>query len=360
MGKEDEKIPTKGKEDENDPKTGEKGEKIKELGVVRHIHELLEKTPKKEGDPEKTPDKVASTGAGEGDKDPDKIADKKIDDKIDENAEAIEKAEKEKKAYEENIAKLEKRLTTYQKKEETDKIADIESHIADLKKSAGEKDVLAERLKKINEELTTTKGKLGERETQLGAIAMKAFNEEKDALVEAVKKDLGEDKAKEIAEKITTPQQLEEVKGWLKVFTEVLKKKDAKEGDDKEGSVDLSKTGGKIPLKAPSRGEFEQGRDVINALYDAYEKELYKKETGKEFDVAKLIELDEKINKIWSSVLEGIGKRGGKVLGSAGEFDVRTCQYCHRVFFGDKAECPYCKKSVQPWERGRSSAVTKR
>jgi len=355
MGKEDEKNPTKGNEDENDPKTDETGEK--KLGIVEHIHRIVTgdkgKTDNPSGDSKPENDDEPADAGAEGDA-------KKIDEKIDENAEAIARAENEKKAYEEKITKLEKRLTGYQKKEESDKVADIEAHIADLKKSAGEKDTLAERLKKINEELTSTKEKLGERETQLGAIAMKAFNEEKTALVEAVKKDLGEDKAIEISEKITTPQQLEEVKGWLKVFTEVLKEKNDEKQDDKEGSVDLSKTGGQVPLKAPSRGEFEQGRDVINALYDSYERELYLKETGKDYDVAKLIDLDEKINKIWSSVLEGISKRGGKVLGSAGQFDVRTCQYCHRVFFGDKSACPYCKKPVQEWERGRSKAVMRR
>jgi len=371
MSKKDETNPTEGKDTKPDAENGEKT--TKELGIVRHIHELLttkdgevkkpEDDPEagkkdKEENPEKNPDDDKDDKENKDDKSGEGGNLDDVQGKIDKTAEAIAQAEKDKKEFEEKIGKLEKRLKGYEKKEETEMVDDIKGVIADLKKSAEDKGKIAKELKKIEDELTQTKEKLGERDTQLGKIAMDAFEAEKKELIEAVKKDLGEDKAKEVAEKITNPKQLEDVKGWLTVFVKAFKKEGDETGEskDNEGGESLGEGADSIPLKMPSRQQaFERGRDVINALYDAYEVELFKKETGRDFDVGKLTQLEAKVNKLWGSVLLGIAKRGGKVMGTAGEFDVRTCQYCHKVFMGDKASCPYCEKTVQSHERGKAN-----
>jgi len=110
MSKNDDKDPTEGNKPEKDTEKGEKA--TKELGIVRHIHELLTKDD--EGNkPEKDP---AGNKDDKGSEKPEKPAEDDKDDKgnkddkggegtkpadvqgeIDKTAEAIAQAEKDKK-----------------------------------------------------------------------------------------------------------------------------------------------------------------------------------------------------------------------------------------------------------------------
>lgn len=379
MTKKDENDET-GNKDDNPEETGEKGAER----VIRVIHELITGKDDKPADnppdnppADNPPDKPADKdGEGEGEgKD-----EEELDDAEKKAQEAIDKAEKERKGLLTKIGGLEKRLKTYQKKEETEMVEEITGVIADLKQSAEDKKTYAEDLKKAQDELKTVRGELTERTTQLGSIAMKAFEEEKKILVDAVRKDFTEKigkeeadkKAKEVEEKITTPEQLEEVKGWIKVFMEAMKEgkdEDEENDDEGEGTIysgkgqDLSRTGGiaKLPSKEKI-GEYKEARDVINALYDAYEQELYNKQFSKEnYNAIRFLEAQKKLNKLWQSVMAGIKKRGGKVI-PTGTFDVRMCPYpdCGKVFFGDKAVCPYCGREIKKWERGISDVGKRR
>jgi len=360
MSKETDKKPTEENKDGKPEETGkETGIEAKKL-VVEHLHKIItEKVIPKESSDVKP--EGGETNSGEGE------TEATVDKALEENKEAIIQAEKDKKEMETKIKGLEKRLNKYDENEDEEKMAEIEEHIADLKKAAGEKDIFAKQLKTVKNELTETKERLGERETQLGAIAMKRFEEEKNALVKSVKsyytEALGEEeaekRAKEVEEKITSPEVLEQVKGWMAVF--ITAAEEENEDDESDGSPsihkggsDLSKTGGKVPLEAPTtRGQmFEGARDVINTLYDAYETQLFLKETGKEgFDHAKFMELTKQMNKLWRSVGEGIKARGGKILGESGKFAIGTCPFCKHVFIGDNEKCPKCDREIPRWER---------
>lgn len=375
MSKKPNKDDETANKDDNPEETDEKGAER----VIRVIHELItgngegetQDNPPTDNPTDNPPAKDGEGGeGGEGE----------VDEALQASQKAIEKAEEERKGLLKKVTGLEKRLKTYEKKEETVMVKEIEGVIADLRQSAEDKKTYAEELKKAQDELKTVKDKLGERETQLGAIATKAFEEEKKILVDAVRKDfektLGADeaekKAKEVEEKITTPTQLEEVKGWMGVFMKAMEEGsgetegEGKGKDEGEGTIysgkgqDLSKTGG--VAKAPPKdvkGEYAEARDVIAALYDAYEEELFNKQfTPDKYNRARHLEAQKKLNTVWQNIVKGVKARGGKVI--SGEFDVRACQYCKKTFFGDKAICPYCGKPVQAHERGKSELYARR
>lgn len=339
-------------------KKGETGSESKDKGEaggtikVLHEHRVVKDKPEKPSKPEKP----AGEGAGEtgsgGDKPPENGG---------EPSEAEKAAAAKVKDYEAEIEKLKGQIGEYTKKEEeADKVKALEEQVAGLEKSKQEYEGVQAQLKKTREELEATRGKLETRESQLGQIAMKAFEDEKTNLTEIVKKQLGEEEAQEIVNKITNPKQLEEAKSWMAVFAKVQEEKKppkegGEEGEEKkpEPPTVLSKTGGQIPLKPPGKGQiFERAKDVVNALYDAYEEELFKMETGKEFDRARLMEAQTKLNKLWVALMEGVRKRGGKVI--EGTFDIRSCPFCKATYLGDKAECPSCGHTIPAHERGKT------
>lgn len=198
----------------------------------------------------------------------------------------------------------------------------------------------------LKEELEATKERLGERESQLGAIALKAFEEEKKELVDAVKKDLGNEKAREISEKITNPKQLEDVKAWIGVFSKAFKKY---EDSEMEGGQDLSKTGGQIPLYTPA----QQGKSgikgmTVKQIYDRYEKLLFKKETGKgepmsDDELKEFQKLDDAINKLWYQHIKPaiLEKRPAYRLQAS---KTTICPKCGSVIA--ERICPFCGKEV--------------
>lgn len=219
------------------------------------------------------------------------------------------------------------RLKTPQKKKKPLRVIHEHHIVKNGDENLGVSDAVVDEYEDVEKE--ELRQRLAERETQLGAIALKAFEEEKKALVDAVRKDLGDDKANEIAEKVSNPQQLEDIKGWLGVFVKEFNKSN---DDEMEGGESLGKVhSDSIPLRQPSKSGFSKGRDVVNALYDAYEKELFKKESGRKYDAIRLGEIERKIDRLWKDMKIGFLKRGRKLFGEKEGVTHRsiwTCPKC--------------------------------
>lgn len=210
-----------------------------------------------------------------------------------------------------------------------------------------------EDVEKLKDELKETKEKLGERETQLGAIAMKRYEEEKDELSKALTRQYGKSKADKIMGQITDPLSLEVAKGLLEEDDE-----DLEQGSPSiyKGGSRLDETGGSVPEYAPSKsGTFKSGRDVINALYDAYEEEKFKQETGKEYNAERLGKLEKQLDILWSHVKKGIEARRGNILGERSRGLGTVCRHCGAVTFERICEnCGHETMSKSEWEeRGR-------
>lgn len=200
----------------------------------------------------------------------------------------------------------------------------------------------------LAEELTKTKEKLGERETQLGVISMKAFEEEKALTEKKFKKTFNKD-----APEISTPSELEFVKGMLEEESE------EDEEDEFKGTIysgkgqPLNLTGGQA--KAPSRGlqtGFERGSQVIDTLYNAIDEERYNRKYNKEkFDSKRLQEAERKVAKIWKSLRKGFVKRNYQLMPQGSHRAIWSCPKCGTTNL-DTMKCsnPQCDFKVPETE----------
>jgi len=188
---------------------------------------------------------------------------------------------------------------------------------------------------------------LATREQQLGAIAMREFEKEKKQLVDKVRKDLGDEKADLIAEKITKPQALEDVRDWLGVFMKSKFDEDegkiSSKGSDsvpldpryyKEGVIEGVTTPTKSGIKGMS----------VKQIYDRYEKLLFKKETGKgepmsDDELKEFQKLEDTINTLWYKFMKPaiLEKRPAYRMQAR---KTTLCPKCESVIA--ERICPFC------------------
>lgn len=205
-----------------------------------------------------------------------------------------------------------------------------------------------EEVEKLKDELKETKEALGERETQLGIIAKKKFEEESKVIKEKMKREFNR------TVEIQSPEQLEVFRGLLEQDDE---SDDGESPSIHQGGSDLSKTGGSVPLEAPTKGAtFRNAREVIKALYDAYEEEKFKQETGREFNAERLGKLEKQLDILWSHIRQGFEARGfDKLLGENPKGLGAICRKCGSVTFSRICEnCGHETMSEKEWhQRGR-------
>lgn len=186
--------------------------------------------------------------------------------------------------------------------------------------------------------------KLEERETELGAIAMKAFEKESKRVKKQFKKQYNRDV------EINSPEQLNFARNMLDKDTD-------EDDDDNEGGESLGSTGGQVPLSSSYsiQGENKglKGK-TVKQIYDRYEQLLFRQEHPKgnpmsDDELKELQEHEDIINELWykhirPAVLE---KR------PAYKFQAKKttiCPKCGNVIA--QRICPHCGKEVmseQEW-----------
>ena len=197
-------------------------------------------------------------------------------------------------------------------------------------KEWGEKEATYEKeLTEKAEQLGTVEEELEQRKAQLSTIAMAEFEKEKKVLVEQVKTDLGEEKAKEVETMIgTEPKNLENTKLWigmLKAATEAAKK----------AATPTPISAGLVPLPTPTVGAKPTPSDEdmlreIDRVYTEYKHQLRLQRQGRH-DPVKLAELERERKTLWASFIEGI--KGPRVKKEAIVAELPTIMYCPQCKF---------------------------
>lgn len=229
--------------------------------------------------------------------------------------------------------------------EKNTKITELETQITDLttKVDAG---------KGVQEELDTAKGKLL-------ALANAEFEKQKALLVDTVKEKLGEEKSTEIAEKITSVEELEGAKVWINYLNEAIKigaggeGKGGEEGGEGAGGEGGEGTGeGKGTPKKPPAGvatrepaktgkEYATPFHLIDEVTNTINSRTATKEDKKE--------AYRKLDALLQSMVTGYKKRSRDQLSMPVNTSIGRCRVCNKeVFINAGGKCPLCNAEVKP------------
>jgi len=227
--------------------------------------------------------------------------------------------------------------------EKNAKITELQTQITDLtgKVDAG---------KGVQEELDTAKGKLL-------ALANAEFEKQKGLLVDTVKEKLGEEKATEISEKITSVEELEGAKVWINYLNEAIKigaggeGESGEEGGEGAGGEGTGEGGEgtkeKVPAGVATREPAKTGKEYTTPfhLIDQVVTTINSRTATKEEKKDAYAKLD----KLLQSMVIGFKKRSRDQLSMPINTSIGRCRVCNKeVFINAGGKCPLCDAEVKP------------
>lgn len=197
------------------------------------------------------------------------------------------------------------------------------------------------------------KKELEAKEKQLLSLATQEFEKQKKVIVDVVREQLGDEKADEVAEKITDTNKLESAKLWINYLSEAIKK-DIGEGEDNEETGDGEKEdgekdeeGGKttpppagVATREPAKtGEYES---VVQMIDDITATIMSTTATAQEKAKANRM-----LDKLFRSMVEGYRLRGKGGLPKFGGI-IAKCPECGKDVIGKLGDkCPYCGATLR-------------
>jgi hypothetical protein len=191
-------------------------------------------------------------------------------------------------------------------------------------------------LKKAQDELDQKTGLLSE-------IALRKFNDDKTTFIEAVKRDLGDDKAEQFGDMIgDDPQKLEEMKGTFQLLSDVITQKTAEPPPPVNPQNPPPGAGASIPPELAGEGsnkgplmskEYESYSEMVNDIY-----KISQDPRHPEHDNATKV-----LNQWWEKALPQIKEKLRSM-----SIAVSECPRCGMGIYGDT--CWNCAWEATPFE----------
>lgn len=196
-----------------------------------------------------------------------------------------------------------------------------------------------------NPEIEDLKDKLEVEKAKTTILALKKFEEEKQALLETI---TDKDKREEVSELIQSGEDLERVRTTMQIIQSGIQY-----GLSPHDETPKKKFVGQAKLYgSPSNKDvqtWDSVEEMVNDVYDQLESEMFKEAMGVPYDKAKMRKYRSMADKLLSSLITGVRRRG---VGSD-KFHIQQCRNCGKVLTEHETKCPNCEKIVlseEGWE----------